>query len=99
MSVSTFSLATAFRSPESDRIRIMLAWGMTEITPIGTVTALKSDLERLPDDERFDFLARHGIPLAGIRSDSHHARLGHDGNHAHRHRDRLEERPRAPARR
>jgi fatty-acyl-CoA synthase len=47
-------------------IRIMLAWGMTEITPIGTVTALKSDLECLPDEERFDFLARHGIPLAGI---------------------------------
>jgi fatty-acyl-CoA synthase len=47
-------------------IRIMLAWGMTEITPIGTVTALKSDLESLPDDERFDFLARHRIPLAGV---------------------------------
>ncbi len=47
-------------------IRIMLAWGMTEITPIGTVTALKSDLDRLPDDQRFAFLSRHGIPLAGL---------------------------------
>jgi len=47
-------------------LRIMLAWGMTEITPIGTVTALKSDLECLPDDQRFEFLSRHGIPLAGI---------------------------------
>ena len=44
----------------------MLAWGMTEITPIGTVTALKTDLECLPDDRRFGFLSRHGIPLAGL---------------------------------
>ena len=47
-------------------IRIMLAWGMTEITPIGTVMALKSHLESLPDDRRFDVMARHGLPLAGV---------------------------------
>jgi fatty-acyl-CoA synthase len=47
-------------------IRIMLAWGMTEITPIGTVTALKSDLDCLSEDQRFAFLSRHGIPLAGV---------------------------------
>ena len=47
-------------------IRFMLASGMTETTPIATVTVLKSDLERLPDRERFDVLARHGMPLAGV---------------------------------
>lgn len=47
-------------------IRVMLAWGMTEITPIGTVTALKSHLDCLPEDQRFAFLSRHGIPLPGI---------------------------------
>jgi fatty-acyl-CoA synthase len=47
-------------------IRMMLAWGMTEITPIGTVMALKSDHESLPDNERLDLMARHGIPLAGV---------------------------------
>lgn len=47
-------------------IRFMLAWGMTETTPIATVTTLKSDLEKLPDGERFDMLARHGMPLAGV---------------------------------
>jgi fatty-acyl-CoA synthase len=47
-------------------IRFMLAWGMTETTPIATVTALKSDLEKLPESERFDVLARHGMPLAGV---------------------------------
>jgi fatty-acyl-CoA synthase len=47
-------------------IHFMLAWGMTEITPIGTVTSLKSHLESLPDEQRFDLMARHGIPLAGV---------------------------------
>jgi fatty-acyl-CoA synthase len=47
-------------------IRFMLAWGMTETTPIATVTSLKGDLECLPDKERFDLLARHGFPIAGV---------------------------------
>jgi len=47
-------------------IQFMLAWGMTETTPIATVTSLKSDLARLPDKERFDLLARHGFPVAGV---------------------------------
>jgi fatty-acyl-CoA synthase len=47
-------------------IQFMLAWGMTETTPIATVTSLKADLAQLPDKERFDLLARHGFPLAGV---------------------------------
>jgi fatty-acyl-CoA synthase len=47
-------------------IRLMLAWGMTEITPIGTVMALKTSLESLPEDRRVDMMARHGLPLAGV---------------------------------
>ena len=47
-------------------IPMMLAWGMTETTPIATVTALKGDLERLPENQRLDVLARHGIPLPGV---------------------------------
>jgi fatty-acyl-CoA synthase len=47
-------------------IQFMLAWGMTETTPIATVTSLKSELEGLPDKARFDLLARHGFPLAGV---------------------------------
>jgi acyl-CoA synthetase (AMP-forming)/AMP-acid ligase II len=47
-------------------IHFLLAWGMTELTPIGTVTSLKSHLQSLPDAERFDVMARHGLPLAGV---------------------------------
>lgn len=47
-------------------VRFMLAWGMTETTPIATVTTLKTHLLGLPDKERFDLLARHGMPVAGV---------------------------------
>jgi fatty-acyl-CoA synthase len=47
-------------------IRFMLAWGMTETTPIATVMALKTHLESLDAKSRYDTLARHGLPVAGI---------------------------------
>jgi fatty-acyl-CoA synthase len=47
-------------------VRFMLAWGMTEITPIGTVMALKRELESRSEEERLEVLARHGLPLAGV---------------------------------
>ena len=47
-------------------LRFRLAWGMTETTPIATVTTLKSHLKDLPENERFDLLARHGLPLPGV---------------------------------
>jgi fatty-acyl-CoA synthase len=47
-------------------IHFMLGWGMTEITPIATVTSLKSHLESLPEGQRFDLMARHGLPVAGV---------------------------------
>jgi fatty-acyl-CoA synthase len=47
-------------------VRFRLAWGMTETTPIATVTVLKKELAELPEKERFDLLARHGLPLPGV---------------------------------
>jgi fatty-acyl-CoA synthase len=47
-------------------IRFMLAWGMTETTPIATVMAMKTHLESMRGKERYDLLARHGLPVAGI---------------------------------
>src|SRR5258708_38620239 len=44
----------------------MLAWGMTEITPIATVMAMKSHLDCLPEEQRLDVMTRHGIPVAGV---------------------------------
>jgi fatty-acyl-CoA synthase len=47
-------------------VRFRLAWGMTETTPIATFMALKDHLENLSEKARFDLLARHGLPVAGV---------------------------------
>jgi fatty-acyl-CoA synthase len=47
-------------------VHFRLAWGMTETTPIATFMALKDELRNLPEKERFDLLARHGLPVAGV---------------------------------
>ena len=47
-------------------VHVMLGWGMTELTPIGTVTSLKSHHGSLPESQRFDLMARHGVPIAGV---------------------------------
>ncbi len=43
-------------------LRVLHAWGMTETTPLGTVSYLKHHLQALPDDERYAYRARQGIP-------------------------------------
>ena len=47
-------------------VRFMLAWGMTETTPIATVMAVKTHVESLRGKDRYDLLARHGLPVAGV---------------------------------
>jgi len=44
-------------------IHIAHAWGMTETTPLGTASKLKSRLEELPEEERFSIRAKQGIPV------------------------------------
>jgi len=47
-------------------VRFMLAWGMTETTPIATVMSLKTHLQSMTGKDRYDLLARHGLPVAGV---------------------------------
>ncbi|HUF90756.1 MAG TPA: long-chain fatty acid--CoA ligase [Candidatus Limnocylindria bacterium] len=42
------------------------AWGMTEMTPLGTICRLKSSMETLPDDERYAIRAKQGYVAAGV---------------------------------
>jgi len=42
------------------------AWGMTEMSPLGSVCRLKSYMEALPDEERYAIRARQGMPVAGV---------------------------------
>jgi fatty-acyl-CoA synthase len=43
-------------------LRVMHAWGMTEMTPLGTVSWLKRSLEDLPEDQRYAYRAMQGLP-------------------------------------
>ena len=47
-------------------IRVIHAWGMTETTPLGTVSYVKRDLQDLPEDERYVLRAMQGIPVPYI---------------------------------
>jgi fatty-acyl-CoA synthase len=44
-------------------LHVLHAWGMTELTPVGTVSRLKPRLERQPEPERFRMRATQGLPL------------------------------------
>jgi fatty-acyl-CoA synthase len=43
-------------------LAIIQAWGMTETSPMGTICRLPGELDDAPDDEKYEFRARQGIP-------------------------------------
>src|SRR5216110_2757335 len=46
--------------------RMFHAWGMTEMTPLGTVCRLKSYMDALPDEERYAIRAKQGYVAGGV---------------------------------
>ena len=42
------------------------AWGMTEMTPLGTVSRLKSHMASWPDDQRYAIRAKQGFASVGV---------------------------------
>jgi fatty-acyl-CoA synthase len=51
-------------------LEILQAWGMTEMSPLGTACHVPVDLEELPEAERTAYRARQGtaVPLVDIRA-------------------------------
>ncbi|MCH8291924.1 long-chain fatty acid--CoA ligase [Candidatus Poribacteria bacterium] len=47
-------------------INVLHAWGMTEMSPLGTVSHLQSHHHELPKHEQWDVKARQGYPVAGV---------------------------------
>jgi len=47
---------------------IMHAWGMTEMSPVGTVSNLKSHMEGWPAAERFKVRAKQGTTVPGVEA-------------------------------
>ena len=47
-------------------VRMSHAWGMTEMTPLGTVTRLKSYMQDWTEDQQYEVRARVGYPSVGV---------------------------------
>src|SRR6266850_99187 len=45
---------------------MMHAWGMTEMSPIGTLARLKSYMREWSEDEQYGVRAKQGYPVAGV---------------------------------
>ncbi len=50
------------RAFDQHNLRVIHAWGMTEMTPLGTVSTLKANLRDLPEDEQYAYRATQGLP-------------------------------------
>jgi acyl-CoA synthetase (AMP-forming)/AMP-acid ligase II len=48
------------------RIRVRHLWGMTEMTPIGTVGAPPANWEAMSEDDQVDYLSRPGRSMFGV---------------------------------
>ncbi len=42
------------------------AWGMTEMTPLGTISRIKSYMKQWPEDAQYEVRARVGYPSVGV---------------------------------
>jgi len=62
-------------------LRLVHAWGMTETTPLGTVSHLPVDLSLAPEEAQYESRARQGRPVAfvEIRARNEHGLVPHDG--------------------
>ncbi len=62
--------ASLIASFERHSLAIVQGWGMTETSPLGTLSKLPADLEMLPVSDQYEYRARQGtpIPLIEIRA-------------------------------
>ena len=47
-------------------VSINQLWGMTELTPLGTVSLLQHDMHAWDDDARYAVRAKQGVPVPGV---------------------------------
>ena len=63
-------------------IEVRHGWGMTEMSPVGSINTLKPNLTGLPANERMAYQAKQGQPVYGVDMkivDADGAELPHDG--------------------
>jgi len=63
-------------------LKIIQAWGMTEMAPLGTVAQVPSTLASAPEDQRFQYRAKQGrpAPFVEIRARGDHGLVPWDGH-------------------
>ncbi|WP_229751903.1 long-chain fatty acid--CoA ligase [Marinithermofilum abyssi] len=63
------------------QLRVVHAWGMTETTPLGTVSMLKPNLNELSEDEQYAYRAKQGLPVpfVDVRIVNEDGPAPHDG--------------------
>jgi fatty-acyl-CoA synthase len=73
------SLITAYQ--QRHNLKIVHVWGMTELTPLGTVCKLPDDLASSPIDEQVRYRSRQGkpLPFVEIRAVADGAEVPWDG--------------------
>ena len=66
---------------ERHGLRIVHAWGMTEMTPLGTLCNLPSSMQDAPADEQYRYRAKQGtpMPLVEIRARAEGGFIPRDG--------------------
>jgi fatty-acyl-CoA synthase len=70
-----------FRRFDKFGARVIQSWGMTETTPIASVSTLKTHMESWPDDRKYELRAKQGIstPFTEIRAIDGHGEVPWDG--------------------
>jgi fatty-acyl-CoA synthase len=60
---------------------LLHAWGMTETSPVGAVSRLKPEMDKLSEDERYLYRAKQGLPppLVDLRIMAENGPVPHDG--------------------
>jgi acyl-CoA synthetase (AMP-forming)/AMP-acid ligase II len=53
---------TLFRRFDTFGIRVIQLWGMTETTPMATVSTLKHGMDSWPEDKKYEIRAKQGLP-------------------------------------
>ena len=74
------SMITAFEQKLGVEVRH--AWGMTEMSPLGTVSVLKPDMRDAPEADRYEVQGKQGRPVFGVEMkivDDDAKLLPHDG--------------------
>jgi fatty-acyl-CoA synthase len=63
-------------------VKVWHGWGMTEMSPIGTISKLNPEHDNLPTEDKLDILAKQGLPFFTVEmkiTDDDDHELPHDG--------------------